>query len=159
MGNFYSLITVLKCICADFKGLPNGANFILIDHCVGELLSINKVSSERERTIGECQGSHTTGIQNSPTFNLYLNNGSCGHWALFMHKPNPSKQTLVTYTSWHLAQQIWLPTYLLTHPTNLDRHCNDKGSHQCLLVHCIFTSCAICRYTHLLLLILFHECT
>ena len=34
-----------------FKGLPNGANFILIDHCVGELLSINKVSSERQRTI------------------------------------------------------------------------------------------------------------
>ena len=38
-------------ICADFKGLPNGANFILIDHCVGELLSINKVSSESEHTI------------------------------------------------------------------------------------------------------------
>ena len=62
MGNFYSLITslslhqikvVLKCICADFKGLPNGANFILIDHCVGELLSINKVSSERECTINK----------------------------------------------------------------------------------------------------------
>ena len=35
----------------DFKGLPNGANFILIDHCVGELLSINKVSSEHEHTI------------------------------------------------------------------------------------------------------------
>ena len=59
MGNFYSLITslsvhqmtVLKHNCAGFKGLPNGANFIVIDHCVGELLSINKVSSERERTI------------------------------------------------------------------------------------------------------------
>ena len=52
--NFFVLSpneAVLKCICADFKGLPNGANFILIDHCVGELLSINKVSSERERTI------------------------------------------------------------------------------------------------------------
>ena len=34
----------------DFKGLPNGANFILIALCVGEL-SINKVSSERECTI------------------------------------------------------------------------------------------------------------
>ena len=51
MGNFYSLITfvpspnevVLKLICADFKGLLNGANFILIDHCVDKLLSINKV--------------------------------------------------------------------------------------------------------------------
>ena len=42
---------VLKRNCADFKGLPNGANSILIDHCVGELLSINKMSSERERTI------------------------------------------------------------------------------------------------------------
>ena len=42
---------VLKRICADFKGLPNGANFILIDHCVDEILSINKVSSERERTV------------------------------------------------------------------------------------------------------------
>ena len=30
---------------------PNGANFILIALCVGELLSINKVSSERECTI------------------------------------------------------------------------------------------------------------
>ena len=35
----------------DFKGLSNGTNFILIDHYVGELLSINKVSSEREHTI------------------------------------------------------------------------------------------------------------
>ena len=33
-------------MCADFKGLPNGANFILIDYCIDELLSINKVSSE-----------------------------------------------------------------------------------------------------------------
>ena len=53
--NFFVLSpneAVLKRICADFKGLPkSGANFILIDHCVGELLSINKVSSERERTI------------------------------------------------------------------------------------------------------------
>ena len=52
--NFFVLSpneAVLKRICADFKGLPNGANFILIDHCVGELLSINKVSSEREHTI------------------------------------------------------------------------------------------------------------
>ena len=57
MGNFYCLITSLSLhqmkrrICAEFKGFPNGANFILIDHCVGELLSINKVSSEHERTI------------------------------------------------------------------------------------------------------------
>ena len=29
----------------DFKGFPNGANFILIDNCLGELLLINKVSS------------------------------------------------------------------------------------------------------------------
>ena len=36
---------VLKGSYTDFKGLPNGLNFILIDHCVGELLS-NKVSSE-----------------------------------------------------------------------------------------------------------------
>ena len=33
MGNFYSLITspnetVLKWICADFKGLPNGADIL-----------------------------------------------------------------------------------------------------------------------------------
>ena len=32
----------------DFKGLPNGASFISIDHCVGELLPINKVSSDCE---------------------------------------------------------------------------------------------------------------
>ena len=35
----------MKCICTDFKGLSNGRNFILIDHCVGELLSINEVPS------------------------------------------------------------------------------------------------------------------
>ena len=35
---------VLKSICMDFKGLSNGANFILMDYCVGKLLSINKVS-------------------------------------------------------------------------------------------------------------------
>ena len=57
-ANFYSLITsllyvtspngaVLKCICVEFKGLPNGVNFILIDHLIGELLSINKVSRKR----------------------------------------------------------------------------------------------------------------
>ena len=41
---------VLKPIYANFKGLPNSANFILIDHWVGELLT-NKVSSESEHTI------------------------------------------------------------------------------------------------------------
>ena len=61
MGNFYSLITSLplpqmKQFRSAFvwilKGfLANSANFILIDHYIGELLSINKVSSERERTI------------------------------------------------------------------------------------------------------------
>ena len=60
MGNFYSLIACLSVhqmkpffevqLCG-FKGLPNGASFILIDHCVGELSSINKVSSERKPTI------------------------------------------------------------------------------------------------------------
>ena len=39
---------VLKCICTDVKGLPKGADFISIDYCVGELSSINKVSSEPE---------------------------------------------------------------------------------------------------------------
>ena len=58
MGKFYSFLTslsfhqpnkeVLKCICVDFRGLHNGINFILIYHCIGELLSISKVSSERE---------------------------------------------------------------------------------------------------------------
>ena len=33
----------------DFKGLPNGAKFILIDHCVDN--SINEVSSECKHTI------------------------------------------------------------------------------------------------------------
>ena len=42
---------VLKCICVDFKGLPIGTNFILIDHCFGKLLSINKVSSEHKQTM------------------------------------------------------------------------------------------------------------
>ena len=61
MGKFYSLLTslyfhqpnevVLKCICVDFKGLHNGINFALLYHCIGELLSISKVSSERELTI------------------------------------------------------------------------------------------------------------
>ena len=37
---------VLKYICAKFKGLPNGVNFNLIDLWVGELLLINKASSE-----------------------------------------------------------------------------------------------------------------
>ena len=40
-----------RAVDADFKGLPNDANFILMDHCVVELLQINKVSSEHERTI------------------------------------------------------------------------------------------------------------
>ena len=31
---------VSKCIWVDFKELPNGINFILIDHCIGELLLI-----------------------------------------------------------------------------------------------------------------------
>ena len=48
-GSIYSLITSLS--FADFKGLPNGTKFILIDHCIGELLSINKVSSKCEHTI------------------------------------------------------------------------------------------------------------
>ena len=42
---------VLKSICTNFKGLPNGANFILMDYCIGKLLSINKVSREHEHTI------------------------------------------------------------------------------------------------------------
>ena len=42
---------VLKHICANFKGLPNGVKFILIDHCIGELLSINKVLSKHKRII------------------------------------------------------------------------------------------------------------
>ena len=33
-------------LCVEFKGLPNGANVFLIGLWVGELLSINKVSSE-----------------------------------------------------------------------------------------------------------------
>ena len=41
----------LKCICVDFKGILNGPNFILIDLLVGDLLSINKVSSKPEPTI------------------------------------------------------------------------------------------------------------
>ena len=48
MGIFlHSLITsffphqsTLKFVCVDFKGFPNGANFILIDHCIGKLLLI-----------------------------------------------------------------------------------------------------------------------
>ena len=36
---------------ADFKGFPNGASFINIAHCIAELLSISKISSESECTI------------------------------------------------------------------------------------------------------------
>ena len=53
MGDFYSLITFLSLrevpvVLKQISRLPNGANFILIDHC-WELLSINeaKVSSEK----------------------------------------------------------------------------------------------------------------
>ena len=59
MSNFYSLITSLSLhqmkqfwnSFVEFKGLPNRANFILIDHCIGELLSINKVWSEQKCTV------------------------------------------------------------------------------------------------------------
>ena len=71
-GNFFVCSpneAVLKYNC--LKGF---LKFILIDHCVGELLSINKVSSEGERTI------HTS-------LKLLLNwlNASCKLKLAFVH--------------------------------------------------------------------------
>ena len=43
---------VLKCICVEFKVFSNDANyFVLVDHWVDELVSINEVSNEHGQFV------------------------------------------------------------------------------------------------------------